>query len=148
MGDRRPGPSSEAQPRSTSPSSQFLSARTPESCSRTFLFPMTRLSQLCSQMLRAPSTSPGLLLFLPHPSPVLPPNSPAGPQSALALAQSTGSSLPVHAQSLSETHLETSSFRKPSWLHTTPDLTSCHLHCSQQFMASAFPSFQPYSKHF
>lgn len=81
---------------------------------KNFLFLTAQLSQLCRQMLWAPRTSPGLLLSPPDPSPVLPPNPPASPQSTLASAQSIGSSLPVPAQSLSETHLETSPFRKAS----------------------------------
>ena len=86
--------------------------------------PHDQLSQLCSQMLQAPNTSPGFLLLPPNHFPVLTSNLHAGPQSTLALPQSTESSLPVHTQSLSETHLEISSFRKPSWIPTTPDLTS------------------------
>lgn len=111
---------SQARPLSRSPPSQAFSSTAPDSCSRSFPF----LSQLCSQMFWAVSISPGFLPFLSHPFPVLPPNPPAVPWSTLASTQSTGSFLPVSAQNLSETRFETSSFRKPSWIHTTPELTS------------------------
>lgn len=109
--------------------------------------PWPSLANFYSQMLQAAGTSPGLLLLRPHPSCVIPPNPPAGLQSILALAQTIGSSLPGQSQSLSETHCETYSFRKPSWIHTIPYFSPCHLPCSEEFMANAF-SFQLCSKHF
>lgn len=105
---------SHARPLSRSPPSQAFSSRAPDSCSRTFPLLRAQLSQLCSQMFWAVSISPGFLPFPSHPSPLLPPHPPAGPRSTLALTQNTDSSLPVSAQNLSETRLETSSFRKPS----------------------------------
>lgn len=82
------------------------------------------LANLAARCSRLPVTSPGLLLSSPHSSPVIPPNPPGCLQSTLALAQSAGSLLPVHTQRLSDTHCDSDSFRKASWIHTTPDLSS------------------------
>lgn len=55
MGDCGQGLSSQTQPADRCLPSLSLSARTPDSCSRIFLFPMAWLSRLHSQLFQAPS---------------------------------------------------------------------------------------------